>query len=98
MSHLSYEQRYTIDILLQAGESKSAIAKKLNVDKTVVYSLSNYRSVWQQFINRNTAFGSNTGETANDGLRIGIVGNSNSKINGTAVFHLPKSLTLPIQN
>lgn len=37
MSHLSYEQRYTIDILLQAGESKSAITKKLNVDKTVVY-------------------------------------------------------------
>ncbi len=37
MSHLSYEQRYTIDILLQAGESKPSIAKKLKVDKTTIY-------------------------------------------------------------
>lgn len=37
MSHLSYEQRYTIEILLQAGEKKPSIAKKLGIDKTVIY-------------------------------------------------------------
>jgi len=37
MAHLSYEQRYTIEILLQAGEKKPSIAKKLNVNKTVIY-------------------------------------------------------------
>lgn len=37
MSHLTYEQRYTIEVLLIAGENKSAIAKVLNVDKSVIY-------------------------------------------------------------
>jgi IS30 family transposase len=36
MAHLSYEQRYTIEILLQAGEKKSSIAEKLKVDKSVI--------------------------------------------------------------
>ena len=40
-------------------------------------SLSNNRSVYTQFTNRNTAVGSGTGETTNDGLRIGIHGNNN---------------------
>ncbi len=37
MSHLSYEQRYTIEVLLQDKKSKSEIAKLLLVDKTVIY-------------------------------------------------------------
>jgi len=37
MSHLSYEQRYTIEVLLQAGEPKSVIATKLKIDKSVVH-------------------------------------------------------------
>jgi hypothetical protein len=51
------------------------------------YSLSNLRSVWQQFTNRNIAVGSGTGETATDGLRIGIIGNSNANANGTAAIY-----------
>lgn len=37
MSHLSYEQRYTIEVLLQDKKSKSEIAKLLSVNKTVIY-------------------------------------------------------------
>ena len=37
MSHLTYEQRYSIEVSLQMGESKSYIAKKLHVDKSVIY-------------------------------------------------------------
>ena len=37
MSHLSYEQRYTIEVLLLDKKSKSEIAKLLLVDKTVIY-------------------------------------------------------------
>ena len=37
MSHLSYEQRYTIEVLLRNKKSKSEIAKLLSVDKTVIY-------------------------------------------------------------
>lgn len=51
------------------------------------YSLSNLRSVWQQFTNRNTASGSGTGEDASDGLRIGIIGNANTNVNGTAAIY-----------
>lgn len=36
MSHLTYEQRYTIEILLQSNESKSSIANKLNLNKSVI--------------------------------------------------------------
>lgn len=51
------------------------------------YSLSNLRSVWQQFTNRNTAVGTGTSETANDGLRIGIIGSVNALVNGTAAIY-----------
>jgi len=51
------------------------------------YSLSNLRSVWQQFTNRNILVGSGTSETATDGLRIGILGNSNANANGTAAIY-----------
>jgi hypothetical protein len=51
------------------------------------YSLSNLRSVWQQFTNRNVALGSGTSETASDGLRIGIIGNTNLNVNGTAAIY-----------
>lgn len=37
MSHLSYEQRYTIEVLLNQGVSKFEIAKIISVDKTVIY-------------------------------------------------------------
>jgi IS30 family transposase len=37
MSHLSYEQRYTIEVLLQSKTSKSEIALVLSVDKSVIY-------------------------------------------------------------
>ena len=37
MSHLTYEQRYTIELLLNQGVSKKEIAKTILVDKTVVY-------------------------------------------------------------
>jgi IS30 family transposase len=37
MSHLTYEQRYTIELLLNQGVSKKEIAKTISVDKTVVY-------------------------------------------------------------
>ncbi len=36
MAHLSYEQRYTIEVLLQSNKSKSEIATILSVDKSVV--------------------------------------------------------------
>ena len=51
------------------------------------YSLSNFRSVWQQFTNRDVVNGTGTGETASDGLRIGIIGNSNTNVNGTAAIY-----------
>jgi hypothetical protein len=50
-------------------------------------SYSNFGSVWQQFTNRNLALNSGTGEEANDGLRIGIIGNSNLNVNGTAALY-----------
>ena len=37
MSHLSYEQRYTIEVLLKTEVPKTSIAKVIGVDKTVVY-------------------------------------------------------------
>ena len=37
MSHLTYEQRYTIELLLNQGVSKKEIAKTISVNKTVVY-------------------------------------------------------------
>lgn len=37
MSHLSYEQRYTIEVLLKTDTSKNSIAKIIEVDKSVVY-------------------------------------------------------------
>ncbi|AEA43665.1 tail fiber domain-containing protein [Fluviicola taffensis] len=51
------------------------------------YSLSNLRSVWQQFTNRNLTTGSGTSETNADGLRIGIIGNSNLLVNGAAAIY-----------
>lgn len=37
MSHLSYEQRYAIEVMLSSGSSKTSIAKVLSVDKSVIY-------------------------------------------------------------
>ena len=37
MTHLSYEQRYTIEVLLQSKTSKTEIASILSVDKSVIY-------------------------------------------------------------
>lgn len=37
MSHLSYEQRYVIEVLLHEKKSKSEIARVLAVNKTVIY-------------------------------------------------------------
>jgi IS30 family transposase len=37
MSHLSYEQRYSIEVLLRDKKSKSEVAKLLEVNKTVIY-------------------------------------------------------------
>lgn len=37
MSHLSYEQRYSIEVLLRDKKSKSEIAKLLEVNNTVIY-------------------------------------------------------------
>ena len=37
MSHLSYEQRYTIEVLLNSGKSKKEIAEVISVDPSVVY-------------------------------------------------------------
>lgn len=51
------------------------------------YSYSNFGSVWQQFTNRNLALNSGTGEEAFDGFRIGIIGNSNLNVNGTAALY-----------
>lgn len=51
------------------------------------YSLSNMRSVWQQYTNRNITTGSGTGETNADGLRVGIVGHNNQNINGSAMVY-----------
>lgn len=51
------------------------------------YSLSDLRSVWQQYTNRNIVAGTGTGEGAGDGLRIGIIGNANALVNGTAAMY-----------
>ena len=37
MSHLTLEQRYTIEVMCKEGYNKSAIAKAINRDKSVVY-------------------------------------------------------------
>lgn len=37
MAHLTYEQRYVIEVMLCAGSSKTSISNVLNVDKTVIY-------------------------------------------------------------
>ncbi len=37
MALLSYEQRYTIEVLLQSKTSKTEIASILSVDKSVIY-------------------------------------------------------------
>ena len=37
MAHLTYEQRYTIEVLLKTKKSKSEIAKTLSVDKSIIY-------------------------------------------------------------
>ena len=37
MAHLSYEQRYTIEVFLNTNKSKIEIAKLLKIDKSVVY-------------------------------------------------------------
>ena len=37
MSHLTYEQIYTIELLLNQCLSKKEIEKTISVDKTVVY-------------------------------------------------------------
>jgi IS30 family transposase len=36
MSHLSYEQRYTIEVLLNDGQAQNKIAQVLSVDKSVI--------------------------------------------------------------
>ena len=50
-------------------------------------SLSDMRSVYTQYTNRNTAVGSGTAETANDGLRLGINGDNNANVNGNALMY-----------
>lgn len=54
-------------------------------------SYSNLQSIWSQYTNRDLSTGGigtgGTGETANDGLRIGILGNSNANANGTAAIY-----------
>ena len=51
-------------------------------------SLANRESIWMQFTNRNNALGAGgTGETANDGLRIGILGNNLDVRNGNAMIY-----------
>jgi IS30 family transposase len=37
MAHLSYEQRYTIEVLLNAQKSKIEIAETLSLDKSIIY-------------------------------------------------------------
>lgn len=54
-------------------------------------SYSNLQSIWSQYTNRDLSTGGigtgGTGETATDGLRIGILGNSNVNANGTAAIY-----------
>ena len=37
MTHLTFEQRYAIQVMLTEGISKPSIASRLNVDKSTVY-------------------------------------------------------------
>lgn len=46
-SHLSLEQRYKIEALLQAGISKTEIAKQIGVDRSTIYREINRNSVYQ---------------------------------------------------
>jgi hypothetical protein len=54
-------------------------------------SYSNLQSIWSQYTNRDLSTGGigtgGTGETATDGLRIGILGNNNANANGTAAIY-----------
>ncbi len=50
-------------------------------------SLSNMRSVYTQYTNRNIAPGSGTSEGSADGFRIGILGNNNGQQNGNALVY-----------
>jgi IS30 family transposase len=37
MAHLSYEQRYTLEVLFKTNKSNAEIASILSVDKSVIY-------------------------------------------------------------
>lgn len=50
-------------------------------------SLSDLRSVWTQYTNRATNLGSGTGENANDGFRVGILGQLQAARNGNALLY-----------
>jgi hypothetical protein len=54
-------------------------------------SYSNLQSIWSQYTNRDLSTGGigtgGTGETATDGLRIGILGSVNTQANGTAAIY-----------
>lgn len=51
------------------------------------YSLSNQRSVWQQFTNRDILTNTGTGELATDGFRLGILGHDSINRNGIALVY-----------
>ncbi|MCF8444550.1 MAG: tail fiber domain-containing protein [Crocinitomicaceae bacterium] len=77
------------------GEGDFGLGNTFGIDNPIYvepqslahYSLSNLQSVWQQYTNRNIAVGTGTSETANDGLRIGILGNNDANANGTAAIY-----------
>jgi hypothetical protein len=79
------------------GEGRLALGNTFGINRgTTSYvrpqslfhmSMSNLESVWQQYTNRNIAVGTGTSETANDGLRIGILGNNDANANGTAAIY-----------
>ncbi len=50
-------------------------------------SYVNRESVYTQYTNRDVAVGSGTGETASDGLRVGILGANNNQRNGNALVY-----------
>ena len=50
-------------------------------------SFNNRANVFTQYTNRNGAGGGGTGETTNDGFRIGILGGNNNQQNGNALLY-----------
>ncbi|MEN9303800.1 MAG: hypothetical protein RL264_2229 [Bacteroidota bacterium] len=89
--------RYTYNGLMGLGNTfgvnglNNVTGRYVRPQSLMHMSYSDLRSIWSQYTNRNTTTSTGgsggTGETANDGLRIGIIGSATTDINGYAAMY-----------